>query len=443
VKYAVFALFTVVSVPAMAAIATISDRLRGWLLTALVFSTVLGDKGAINFVSMETYRGPDRGFEMTLTDLIALAMVAALAIRKPRDVRWLPFNSLPMLAWFLLASVSAIGTQEAVLSAFTLFKLLRGYVVYWCVYNAVRTGIPIRAVWRAALGLGLYLTGYALWQKYGLGYYRVYTIFPHPNAIPLYLNQVMPLLLAIGLVDRSPARSLASLVTALGMLFTVVTSFSRAGMAFSAIAMLAVLFLANRWAKSARATLATVVVAAGLVAGGALAAGSVIERFAEAPESSMLARDEFNRVASQMASDHPLGVGINQYSAVLTATPAYRDRIVLMAQEAQGGVCHHIYRLTLAETGWLGLAVFLLVMWRFAARTGWRSSRSRGVEGLLLASLLVGAATLHASGFLEWAFRTTPIFFLFNACAGLAMAMAEQARRSGTSPVVSPPPAPG
>jgi len=60
-KYAVFGMVLVLGVPAMTVAAAYSERIRSWLLSLLVFSTVLADKGNINFMSLETYRGPDRG----------------------------------------------------------------------------------------------------------------------------------------------------------------------------------------------------------------------------------------------------------------------------------------------------------------------------------------------------------------------------------------------
>ena len=93
-KYAAFVLVSLTLVPLMAGLALWRPRWRVWLLAALVFSTALGDMANINFLSLETYRGPDRGFEVNLTDLIAVALAIVLVVRHARRVRWLPYNSL-------------------------------------------------------------------------------------------------------------------------------------------------------------------------------------------------------------------------------------------------------------------------------------------------------------------------------------------------------------
>jgi O-antigen ligase len=77
--------------------------------------------------------------------------------------------------------------------------------------------------------------------------------------------------------------------------------------------------------------------------------------------------------------------------------------------------------------GWPGLLLFLVITGRFlwlALRRGWRL---RTLEGSLLACLGIGFVTLHLSGFLEWGFRITPIFYLFLVMSGFAVAVADQA----------------
>jgi len=43
---------------------------------------------AINFVSTRGLPGPDRGFEVTLTDLVALRARLAIVLRPPGRIRW-------------------------------------------------------------------------------------------------------------------------------------------------------------------------------------------------------------------------------------------------------------------------------------------------------------------------------------------------------------------
>lgn len=430
-KYAIFALVASLGVPAMTACAVSSERWRGRLLSLLIFMTAVGGPTKLNFVSMETYRGPDRGFEVTLVDLIAFALVLALLLKAPGRLCWLPYNSVWMAVGLGVALVSSAGSPQPLYSAFTLFKLLRLYLVYWCVVNCLRTGTDRHYVWLGFVGVGVFVTALALRQKYLQGIYRVSGPFDHSNTIPLYLNLVMPALILWGLCDRrlSSRQVLLSSGVALGMLFSVAATFSRAGTALAVMALAGALTFANLRFRSVRVTVASLLVLLLMVAGAVKAAGSFIERIKSAPESSAGAREEFNYAAKLMLQDRLFGVGVNNFSYVLTNTPKYNEHIVIMANEEEAGVAHHIYLLTAAETGIPGLLVFLTVILRFwwlAGRAGWRA---RSLEGMLLLGLCLGATTLHLSGFLEWAFRITPVSYMFVVTSAVIAALAEAVRQ--------------
>jgi len=430
VKYVAFAAMVIVGIPAIALAATYRARLREWLVSAMVFAAALTGPGPfkINFVSMEAYRGPDRGFEVTLMDLLAVGLAISLLVRDRRRIAWIPWNTFWMFAYLGVAVLSIMDARDPILSWFTVFKLVRSYGLYWCTVNLLRAGVPLSAFWRGFVAAALYVAFVAVKQKYLHHVYRVNSVFDHPNILPLFLNQFLPLLLAVGLAETSVRRALLSLGAACAAILTVVLTFSRAGIALSMLSSLATLWYANRRAPSARVRAATVVAACAMLALGAVTARGVIARFQTAAEESAMARDEFNRAADRMVADHPLGVGVNQFTLVLSKAPEYRRFIEVMAGESQAGVCHHIFRLTLAETGWLGLAVFLVVILRLMARPAWQAMRRRGPDALFFAAMLFGAAALHLQGFLEWGFRVTSIFSVFMICSGLIVGYHDRLR---------------
>ena len=430
-KYAVFVLVSLTLVPLMAGLAVWRPRWRVWLLAALVFSTALGDMANINFLSLETYRGPDRGFEVNLTDLIALALAIVLVARHARRVRWLPYNSLWMAAFFGVSLLATLTAPWPLLGWFTLFKLVKAYLIFWVVANSIRTGVPMEAMWYGMAGIAVFLTALAVKEKYVDHLYRINGPFDHSNSIPLFVNLILPVLLFWSLAGPGLPRRLARTATlsTLGLAFAVVATMSRAGIALMGLGLVGALILANRRAASRRVTATTALVAIAVLLGGSMAADSLLDRVKNAPESSEEARDEFNAAAGMMLRDHPFGVGLNQFSRVLSTVPRYRDNLVVMANEEQGGVAHHIYRLTAAELGWPGIFLFLVIIGRFlwtAAHHGWRS---RGLEGSLLVCIGLGFVTVHLSGLLEWGFRITPIFYLFLVMSGFAVALADHVAR--------------
>ncbi len=431
-KYHVFSVFVLLATPTMTAMALMSPRLRGFLLGALVFSTMLGDVANINFMSMETYRGPDRGYEVSLTDVIAWALVLAMVWQHRRRIQWIPLNTFWMFLFFVLCCLSTLLSPEPLLGSFTLFKAVRVYLVYWCVTNALRIGTPLASIQHGFVAIGLLAAPLALQQKYFQGIYRIPLFFDHSNTVPPYLNLMFPMLLLWGLCDQTQkgfTKGL-SITAAMSMVFAVVMTFSRAGTAMAGAVVVGCLCFAVVFRPSRQVGIASALVAAGMLVGAVKVYDSVAERIKRAPKESGDARDEFNYAAELMAGDKFLGVGLNNFSHVLTSTPRYRDHFDVMANEEQAGVAHHIYWLTAAELGYPGLYLFLMVLLRFFWTAFRFSIGHLSRERLALVGATVGFLTLHVSGFLEWALRISPVTFQCAIIAGITTACAESLRRA-------------
>jgi|JI10StandDraft_1071094.scaffolds.fasta_scaffold79404_3 hypothetical protein len=431
-KYIAFLLALLGGVPVLTMLSIGSQKRRGQILAVLAASAVLGDATGVNFFSTESYRGPDRGFEVTLTDLLALSLLGALLLKDSARVKWVPTNTIPMAMLYVCGFISLLDASAPLLSAFTLFKGVRLYILYWTVYNTIATGTDIAWLRRGLVAAGLWMSLFAVKQKYLEGLYRIHGTFDHSNGVPLYSNLVIPFLLMTAVSDRRLDRreALATLAAALGLVFSVVTTQSRAGTILSGGLVLGTLLVASWKAPSRRVTRVSWAVMLLLGVGGAMAADTIIRRFQEAPESSEQAREEFNAAALDMARDHPTGVGLNNFSRALTENEGYRSHLEVMKGEEQGGVAHHIYLLTAAEMGWYTLAVFVLALGRFWAVSLWSGFFTKGLDGGIQLAFCFGATALHAQGTLEWGFRVTPIVYQFLILAGAAMAHAAGLRKA-------------
>lgn len=431
-KYVAFLFALLGGVPVLTMLSISSQRRRGQILAAIAASAVLGDTAGINFFSTESYRGPDRGFEVTITDLLALGLLGALLLKDSGRVRWIPTNTIPMAMLYACGLISLLDASSPLLSAFTLFKGVRLYILYWTIYNAIATGTDMAWVRRGLTVAGLWMSWFAVKQKYLEGLYRIHGTFDHSNGVPLYSNLVIPFLLMSAVSDKRLERkeALATLAAALGLVFSVVTTQSRAGTILSGGLVLGTLIVARWKAPSRRVTRVSWAVLLLLSVGGAMAADTIIRRFQEAPESSEQAREEFNAAALDMARDHRTGVGLNNFSRALTENESYHAHLVVMKSEEQGGVAHHIYLLTAAEMGWYTLFVFVLALARFWTVSLWKGLFTKGLDGGLQLAFCFGATALHAQGTLEWGFRVTPIVYQFLILAGAAMAHAAGLRKS-------------
>lgn len=415
----------------MALGASLSARIRGWLVTCLVAASCLDVTATINFYWIELYRGSARGFEITLTDLIALGLILALIVRFPTRVRWLPYNSVWMALYFGFACLSFALVEQPIYTGFALWKLVRLYAVYWCVYNCLVTGVPVVAILRGLLVVAVLFILTSAKQKYIDGIYRVRGTLFHPNSLSSYLLPVMPLLAFWGLGSRRPAsrRALAVTVVSLGVALVVIVSQSRVGLSLILAMIPAILLLVNRWRRVLATRVVSLVVVGLMVLAALRGADTVWDRFVNAPWVSGAGRLELNETARMMLEDHPfLGIGLNQYSHLASNRPEYRAHLVLMANEERQAVVHHMYWLTAAEMGLLGLLAYLVMIGRFwllSVRFGWRRG---SFDSLLLAGYMLGVGAVHLQALYEWVLRQTSVAYMFLIVSAMCAVLAERER---------------
>jgi len=427
-KYVVFGIMLLFGVPAMTWLGMTNRRAREFLVALLLASTCFGTLGKMNFDSYELYRGPDRGFEVTLTDLIALSLTLVIIMRFRAKMKAIPPRTLILIVLYLICIFSVATCPMPLYGTFTLFKLVRMFVIYWCVVNALEIGVSVNALWMGIISIATIMTVLAVKQKYLYGMYRITGPFDASNSVPLYVNVILPLLLTWAVADRKmPAwKAMASMFGVLGLLLSVVASYSRAGIALAGVSLIVVLIVVNKRSANPRSIGVSILVFLLMLAGAAKAADSLAKRVKDAPKSSEEARVEFNNAAHAMLHDHSMGIGLNNFSYVLTTRTEYHRYLVVTKGESSSGVCHHIYNLTAAELGYPGLILFLLVILSFCW-TAFRSSlQNRGLEASLLIGLLLGALNLHLQGFLEWGFRITPVMQIITMNCGMIIGLSRR-----------------
>lgn len=434
-KYFVFIVFALVAIPAIIAAVRSKKRYFSPLFASTVFLTMYINSSRIHFVSYEDYRGPDRGFEVSLIDVIMIGLLPAVVGSKNRK-GW-PYNLTSHIVFAILCTLSIMNTpaDARLYAAFTCYKMFKLAGIYWIAYNAWRMGLKLQHLAWAYGTMAILITITALKQKYLWGLYRIPGPFDHSNTVPMYCALILPPLYLWASCRPGLPRWQSVLGSAgcLGMMFCVLATQSRAGLLLVgghlglsvAISLVRGIHLPKTQRRRIK-KLAAVIAILGLL-GGLKALNTIITRFKTAPEQSEQAREEFNLAAKLMLQDRPWGgVGINNFSYVLTREARYNGHIVVMANEEQAGVAHHIYKLTAAELGYPGIICFVglwfLAWWR-PLRVG---LRGREFESVFLLGFPLGFETLYVIGLLEWAYRLSPVIYLFTIQAGLAAGLAEQ-----------------
>lgn len=376
-----------------------------------------------SLITWPTWSGYAKGLIITLLDSLALALI--IISRAP--ARRLPFLAL-LIAYLLAAALSMGFSTLPVSTSFYVFQLMRVVIVFVAVASfagqigALRwlaMGLAAGAIFQAVVTIGQKLSGAA--QAAGT--------MGHQNLLGFMLHFVtLPLLAFVLAGERGKIFKLGVLAALIAVAFGA----SRGSVGFAGIGIAILFFLsmvrkptAHKWKMAGLGVLALAIVTPVVIS-------SFADRYEVRPDSQS-SNDErlaFEAAAKAMWSDHPMGVGANQY--VVTANvDGYSARAgVAWNWGIRSAQVHNMYLLIAAETGWIGLITFvMLFVWpilRGIAFAFGNRSDPRG-EIVLGASVALLAAALH--GFYEWVFVTSNGQYVFAISLGIIAGIIRQAER--------------
>ncbi len=437
-------------IPIIGMVSARNATFRSLCWMGLVAFIALGDISGVNFVSTESYRGTDRGFELTFTDMFAFGLLLSRSLKAPLvepSKKTVPPGFLVFCLFLALGLIGVLGSLMPLYGFFTIWKMVRMLFLYWLVWSAGRTEADPQVFYEGVLrGLIFGLLAVGLMgakQKFVDHMYRVNSTFDHSNTIPLYVNLAAAPVFAWILGDHKMGRIQFFMgFGAVGAaLVAVLATQSRLGILLAGVSVFTALLVSNGKAASKRSRAAAVVFVMASVIGGIMVSDTLLDRIKNAPESSAEARDEFNVAAKLMAADHFFGVGLNNFSITMTNVEKYRAQVEVMANEEQSGVAHHLYLLTAAETGYIGLAlqviVFALVQFTLLGFLLKRRSKAEkaalGFLPQVVIATMVGQYALFTSCFFEWAFRITPVISQYFTVSAIVCAAVSRSALSGES----------
>lgn len=384
---------------------------------ALGFSPfILGDLHlTMAFVSWSDWPGFVTGAEFSVVDALTLSLYFSL----PRVQHPLPFRI--SFALYLFATLlSALQAFAPIASLFYSWQLARMFLVYVVIIRVCARPLHLSALLKG-MSAGLFLEAIvAFWERFGLGLLQAPGTFGHQNTLGMVTHfSVFPFfaLLLSGRVGWLPF-----LVLPAGIIIELLTT-SRAtiGLALLGYSVVFVLSAVRSWTSRKAITLVVAIAMGAVVAPVALSAiasrGSV--------EGSDEERVALESAASMMLSDHPLGVGANNF-VIAANTQGYYQRAGV-GWYSYGAIVHNVYRLVAAETGYFGLIVFAMFLLNPMIAAIWCGLRNpKDVRGDLLIGL--GAALLveYLHNLVEWVFVTDPLQYPFAMDIGLVAGLAIQ-----------------
>jgi hypothetical protein len=371
-------------------------------------------------ISWPDWPGYVKGMEFSILDAVALA----LYISVPGVQRPLPFR-ISMGLYFIAVIVSVFQAKVPVAALFYPWQLARMFLVYAAVSRGCADPRTPGALLKG-LAAGLFLeVGVAIWQRVELGMIQTPGTLDHQNLLGFISHMlVFPFfaLFVAGNNGRLPA-----IVVLAGIILEVLTT-SRAtvGLALFGYASVFALSAFQRWTSRKGVILFTGIVA--IAAFTPLALMSFDRRFAaEETSESYDERAAFKVAAAKIVSDHPLGIGANNY--VLTVNlDGYNDFAgVIKAESSRGTNVHNVYWLVAAETGYPGIITFVLFLIRplsVALICGWRNRYDK--RGELLLGIGIALLTVYVHSFFEWIFVAFQSEYIFSMQLGLVAGLAQQ-----------------
>jgi len=370
-------------------------------------------------ISWPDWPGYVKGTEISVLDGLALALYFGL----PRPRHSIPFR-IAMLLYFAAVLLSVIHADFTVAAMFYPWQLARMFLVYAAVGRAcVLFDAPIAIL--AGMAGGLFMEAVvALWERFALHMAQAGGTV-HQNLLGVMSHLALFPCFALLLAGR---RGWAPVVgTLIGILVEVLTT-SRAtiGLGFLAFATVFALSATRQW--SPRKGMILLGSVAALVVLVPVIMMSFQQRFEKVDLSDDYdERAAFQKAASLMIADHPFGVGPNHYVLAANLDGYNRMGGVAAVTGSESTNVHNVYMLVTAETGFLGLMTFIVLLLRsmgVAFLCGWRHPGDQ--RGDLLLGLGVALLTVYLHSFFEWIFVTFQVQYMFAMDLGLIAGVSQQ-----------------
>jgi O-antigen ligase len=375
-------------------------------------------------ISWPQWPGYVKGVEITVLDMLALAMYLSL----PRAGSTIPFR-LSMALYFLAVVLAVLQSPVPIAAVFYPWQIARIFLVYAVVAKACADERVVPAL-LTGMTIGLCFEAcYAAWERFGLGVLQAGGTLGHQNFLGLISHFVTFPLLALLLAGERGWPIIAGPVTGL-VIAALTVSRGTIGLLGAGYIGIFALSALRRW--TARKAVILVVGVASVCALGPVIMSSFEQRFNQAETSAGYdggydERAAFENAATSMLSDHPMGVGSNYY-VVAANTGGYNTRAaVTWAAGSETANVHNVYYLVAAETGYIGLITFVLMLLRpliTAFRCGWRNRGDR--RGDLLLGLGMSLLIVYIHSFFEWIFITFQAQYMFALDAGMVAGLATQ-----------------
>ncbi|MEP2102428.1 MAG: O-antigen ligase family protein [Parasphingorhabdus sp.] len=327
-----------------------------------------------------------------------------------------PFTAL-FIAYIGAASLSILFSNNPQASFFYAWQLGTVLLVFWAVANIAMTKDGPKMI-IAGLVCGITLqAGFSISQKLS-GVVQASGTMGHQNLLGVATHFALYPSLAMLMATKKAKLPLLGVIAGL---IVVAFGASRATIGLAGIGVMLIIFLSMVRKPSARKTKVAVIGLVVLAIATPIAVASLQQRFAiTSTEGSNEERQAFERAAKMIWADHPMGIGANQY-VVIANTEGYSQKAgVIWNRGSRSAPVHNSYLLVAAETGFIGLLCFILLIsvpiiaaFRFA----W--SNRGDPRGDMAVGIGVTLIIFALHSFYEWVMLTWVIQYMLAIATGM------------------------
>ena len=361
-----------------------------------------------------------KGLEVTLLDLVALAVYLSL----PKPHGRLPFR-ISMILYFLATVLSAAKAEFPVTALFYSWQLARMFLLYATIYRGIRADLRVASALLKGMAAGIILeAGVTIWQRFALGVLQTPGTFTAQNGLGMVTHFALYPFFALLLRGRGGWLALAVVMS--GLTVQVLTT-SRGTVMLGGLGLATVFLLSasRRWTSRKGLVLLAGIAAVGVFA--PLAVSSFDQRFHDEQFSFQEDHERlaYKKAAEMMLSDHPMGVGANNFTFIANVEGYFSRAGEAGYASGLAGNVHNVYWLVASETGYLGLVTFVILFLqplKVAFACGLRHVGDD--KGDLLVGLGASLLMLYLQLFEEWGFMNFDLQYMFAIDVGLIAGLA-------------------
>lgn len=328
---------------------------RNWAIAAIAIALFLGNIRTSAFViGWPAWPGPVRGLEVSLIDMLALALILTRAKLSGR----LPFWGVIAFYGFVLA-LSVLLAAIPMASGFAVWQFGRLVLLFAALGGEFHRLEALRALVAGLAIGGLIEAGFVIQQKLG-GAIQASGNIGHQNMLGMMVElALLPILASLLAGDR---RKIV-MAGAVGFLIVIAGGGSRGTVAFAALGIVVLMLLSfARSRTTAKFRVAGIGVLA-LAVAAPLTLATLQDRFGNQTISTAdESREALKRAARAISADYPFGIGANQYVNFANKYGYSARAGVEWGSGTLGAPVHHSYLLARVETGWLGEVAFILLL---------------------------------------------------------------------------------